>query len=191
VATAVSDVLVTSPLSLVGSGLDLRGPSNSFHPPPHIINASGLSPLVSRPRNRALSFSKLLLPLDITRFPSLPPFPSIPLFPPSDSVLTRCIPLTHPVREDWWHQLCHTWKHYAFVVPFVWALNRNSKNTTYARTDAFFSAGCYSYPRCGFSPSLSCSFRRSSRTTAPCPPHLNLFLHPVVTSSRSSDPECA
>ncbi|RSH89643.1 hypothetical protein EHS25_002194 [Saitozyma podzolica] len=36
------------------------------------------------------------------------------------------------IREDWWHQLCHTWKHYAFVVPFVWALNRNSKNTTYA-----------------------------------------------------------
>ena len=36
------------------------------------------------------------------------------------------------VREDWWHQLCHGWTHYAFVVPFIWALNRNSKHTTYA-----------------------------------------------------------
>lgn len=26
----------------------------------------------------------------------------------------------------------HSWTHYAFVVPFVWALNRNSKHTTYA-----------------------------------------------------------
>jgi len=36
------------------------------------------------------------------------------------------------IREDWWHQLCHSWTHYAFVVPFVWALNWNSKHTTYA-----------------------------------------------------------
>ena len=36
------------------------------------------------------------------------------------------------VRVDWWHQLCHSWTHYAFVVPFIWALNRNSKHTTYA-----------------------------------------------------------
>ena len=28
--------------------------------------------------------------------------------------------------------MCHGWTHYAFVVPFVWALNRNSKHTTYA-----------------------------------------------------------
>lgn len=41
-------------------------------------------------------------------------------------------------------------------------------------TDAFFSVGCYSYPRCSFSPSLSCSFGRFSRTRAPCPSHLNL-----------------
>jgi hypothetical protein len=26
----------------------------------------------------------------------------------------------------------HSWTHYAFVVPFIWALNRNSKHTTYA-----------------------------------------------------------
>lgn len=23
------------------------------------------------------------------------------------------------IREDWWHQLCHSWTHYFFVVPFV------------------------------------------------------------------------
>ena len=37
-----------------------------------------------------------------------------------------------PVREDWWHQLCHSWTHYAFVVPWIWLLNWNSKHTTYA-----------------------------------------------------------
>ncbi|KAI9632138.1 uncharacterized protein MKK02DRAFT_20857 [Dioszegia hungarica] len=36
------------------------------------------------------------------------------------------------IREDWWHQLCHSWTHYAFVVPLIWLLNRNSKHTTYA-----------------------------------------------------------
>ncbi|OCF70869.1 hypothetical protein I204_08499 [Kwoniella mangroviensis CBS 8886] len=36
------------------------------------------------------------------------------------------------IREDWWHQLCHGWTHYAFVVPFVWLLNRNKNHTTYA-----------------------------------------------------------
>lgn len=41
-------------------------------------------------------------------------------------------PLTSVVREDWWHQLCHSWTHYAFVVPLIWLLNRNSKHTTYA-----------------------------------------------------------
>ena len=27
------------------------------------------------------------------------------------------------IREDWWHQLCHSWTHYVRVVPWVWALN--------------------------------------------------------------------
>jgi len=36
------------------------------------------------------------------------------------------------IRKDWWHQLCHGWTHYAFVVPFVWLLNWNNKHTTYA-----------------------------------------------------------
>lgn len=36
------------------------------------------------------------------------------------------------IRVDWWYQLCHTWKHYAFVVPFVFLLNRLSPRTTFA-----------------------------------------------------------
>jgi len=44
-----------------------------------------------------------------------------------DEIKKECI-----IREDWWHQLCHSWTHYAFVVPFIWLLNRNSKHTTYA-----------------------------------------------------------
>lgn len=27
------------------------------------------------------------------------------------------------IRKDWWHQLCHSWTHYAFVVPWMWLLN--------------------------------------------------------------------
>ncbi|KAF2000741.1 FAD/NAD(P)-binding domain-containing protein [Amniculicola lignicola CBS 123094] len=26
------------------------------------------------------------------------------------------------IRQDWWHQLCHSWTHYAFVVPWMWLL---------------------------------------------------------------------
>ncbi|ORY11557.1 hypothetical protein BCR34DRAFT_565256 [Clohesyomyces aquaticus] len=26
------------------------------------------------------------------------------------------------IRKDWWHQLCHSWTHYAFVVPWMWLL---------------------------------------------------------------------
>lgn len=36
------------------------------------------------------------------------------------------------IREDWWHQLMHSWTHYAFVVPLVWILNRFSKRTRFA-----------------------------------------------------------
>merc|ERR1712225_76494 len=35
------------------------------------------------------------------------------------------------IRQDWWHQLCHRWTHYAFVVPWMWLLN-GKKHTTYA-----------------------------------------------------------
>ena len=26
------------------------------------------------------------------------------------------------IRRDWWHQLCHSWTHYVFVVPWLWLL---------------------------------------------------------------------
>lgn len=26
------------------------------------------------------------------------------------------------LRVDWWHQLCHSWTHYAFVVPWLWSI---------------------------------------------------------------------
>ncbi|KAF7502456.1 hypothetical protein GJ744_005802 [Endocarpon pusillum] len=26
------------------------------------------------------------------------------------------------IREDWWHQLCHSFTHYLFVVPWLWLL---------------------------------------------------------------------
>lgn len=30
------------------------------------------------------------------------------------------------IREDWWHQICHSWTHYLFVVPWIWLLNRSN-----------------------------------------------------------------
>ncbi|GAA5855080.1 hypothetical protein JCM8547_002372 [Rhodosporidiobolus lusitaniae] len=35
------------------------------------------------------------------------------------------------VRKDWWHQLCHSWTHYAFVVPWMWLL-QGKKRTRFA-----------------------------------------------------------
>ncbi|CAF0767442.1 unnamed protein product [Adineta steineri] len=35
------------------------------------------------------------------------------------------------IREDWWHQLCHSWTHYLFVVPWMWLLN-GVYSTTFA-----------------------------------------------------------
>lgn len=35
------------------------------------------------------------------------------------------------IREDWWHQLMHSWTHYVKVVPWMWLLN-GKKHTTYA-----------------------------------------------------------
>ncbi|KAF2421798.1 FAD/NAD(P)-binding domain-containing protein [Tothia fuscella] len=26
------------------------------------------------------------------------------------------------IQKDWWHQLCHSWTHYAFVVPWLWLI---------------------------------------------------------------------
>ena len=35
------------------------------------------------------------------------------------------------IRKDWWHQLCHSWTHYLFVVPFMMFLQAK-KHTRYA-----------------------------------------------------------
>lgn len=35
------------------------------------------------------------------------------------------------VRSDWWHQLCHSWTHYAFVVPWLWLI-QGKRRTRYA-----------------------------------------------------------
>ncbi|KAF2476184.1 FAD/NAD(P)-binding domain-containing protein [Lindgomyces ingoldianus] len=35
------------------------------------------------------------------------------------------------IRKDWWHQLCHSWTHYAFVVPGIWLL-QGRKHTRFA-----------------------------------------------------------
>lgn len=35
------------------------------------------------------------------------------------------------IRVDWWHQLCHSFTHYLFVVPWMWLL-QGRKHTRYA-----------------------------------------------------------
>ncbi|KXS96838.1 hypothetical protein AC578_7398 [Pseudocercospora eumusae] len=35
------------------------------------------------------------------------------------------------IREDWWHQLCHSYSHYIKVVPWLWTL-QGKRNTRYA-----------------------------------------------------------
>jgi hypothetical protein len=35
------------------------------------------------------------------------------------------------IRKDWWHQLCHSWTHYVFVVPWMWLL-QGRKHTRFA-----------------------------------------------------------
>ncbi|TKA55873.1 hypothetical protein B0A49_11158 [Cryomyces minteri] len=35
------------------------------------------------------------------------------------------------IREDWWHQLCHSWTHYLFVVPWMWLL-QGRRHTRFA-----------------------------------------------------------
>ncbi|KAI8937841.1 hypothetical protein NX059_005534 [Plenodomus lindquistii] len=35
------------------------------------------------------------------------------------------------IRKDWWHQLCHSWTHYAFVVPWMMFL-QGKKRTRFA-----------------------------------------------------------
>jgi len=35
------------------------------------------------------------------------------------------------IRKDWWHQLCHSWTHYIFVVPWMWLL-QGKRHTRFA-----------------------------------------------------------
>ncbi|KAF2867952.1 hypothetical protein BDV95DRAFT_501998 [Massariosphaeria phaeospora] len=35
------------------------------------------------------------------------------------------------IRKDWWHQLCHSWTHFVFVVPWMWLL-QGRKSTRFA-----------------------------------------------------------
>ncbi|KAK5711716.1 hypothetical protein LTR15_012311 [Elasticomyces elasticus] len=35
------------------------------------------------------------------------------------------------IRKDWWHQLCHSWTHYMFVVPWMWLL-QGKRHTRFA-----------------------------------------------------------
>lgn len=35
------------------------------------------------------------------------------------------------IRRDWWHQLCHSWTHYVFVVPWLWLL-QGRRHTRFA-----------------------------------------------------------
>ncbi|KAK4164289.1 hypothetical protein QBC43DRAFT_353177 [Cladorrhinum sp. PSN259] len=35
------------------------------------------------------------------------------------------------IRKDWWHQLCHSWTHYVFVVPWIWLL-QGKRRTRFA-----------------------------------------------------------
>jgi len=43
------------------------------------------------------------------------------------------------IRKDWWHQLCHSWTHYAFVVPWMWAL-QGRKHTRFASSWTMINA---------------------------------------------------
>ncbi|KAF2110421.1 hypothetical protein BDV96DRAFT_583983 [Lophiotrema nucula] len=38
---------------------------------------------------------------------------------------------TKIIRKDWWHQLCHSYTHYLFVVPWMWLL-QGRKHTRFA-----------------------------------------------------------
>jgi hypothetical protein len=35
------------------------------------------------------------------------------------------------IKKNWWHQLCHSWTHYAFVVPWMWLIQGN-RHTRFA-----------------------------------------------------------
>lgn len=43
------------------------------------------------------------------------------------------------IRKDWWHQLCHSWTHYLFVVPWMWLL-QGRKHTRFAASWTLINA---------------------------------------------------
>ena len=43
------------------------------------------------------------------------------------------------IRKDWWHQLCHSWTHYAFVVPWMWLL-QGKRHTRFAASWTMINA---------------------------------------------------
>ncbi|QIW97360.1 hypothetical protein AMS68_002878 [Peltaster fructicola] len=43
------------------------------------------------------------------------------------------------IRKDWWHQLCHSYKHYIFVVPWMWLL-QGKRHTRYAASWTMINA---------------------------------------------------
>ncbi|EKG11956.1 hypothetical protein MPH_11000 [Macrophomina phaseolina MS6] len=43
------------------------------------------------------------------------------------------------IRKDWWHQLCHSWTHYAFVVPWMWLL-QGRRHTRFASSWTLLNA---------------------------------------------------
>ncbi|KAK0720208.1 hypothetical protein B0H67DRAFT_575332 [Lasiosphaeris hirsuta] len=43
------------------------------------------------------------------------------------------------IRKDWWHQLCHSWTHYVFVVPWMWLL-QGRRHTRFASSWTMINA---------------------------------------------------
>ncbi|KAK3722781.1 hypothetical protein LTR37_002353 [Vermiconidia calcicola] len=43
------------------------------------------------------------------------------------------------IRKDWWHQLCHSFTHYLFVVPWMWLL-QGKRHTRYAASWTMINA---------------------------------------------------
>ncbi|KYG50325.1 hypothetical protein M433DRAFT_57379 [Acidomyces richmondensis BFW] len=43
------------------------------------------------------------------------------------------------IRKDWWHQLCHSWTHYVFVVPWMWLL-QGKRHTRFAASWTLINA---------------------------------------------------
>ncbi|KAG8988398.1 hypothetical protein FRB90_002762 [Tulasnella sp. 427] len=47
------------------------------------------------------------------------------------------------IREDWWHQLCHSYTHYLFVVPFLWLVNSTPLFNIFRRQSRIKFAGSW------------------------------------------------